>query len=312
MKLILITPNKKQDYTTECIIEGFKKLNCTLYASDLGNGIVEAYDDEILKNELHDSNAIVYFFGKVRDNRPPKHHLFKDVKNVKKIYVDGSEWTYTGYPEQNQIKLSLVYPHKRRGSFWVNEPMLQMVDFYFKRETYPEDQERGIIPLPFGLMDRHIINSTEKDIDLFCVFGQTNTGLRKEVYDICQKLSLEKKYKIIVSNSISNEEYKNLIARSRIVVDAWGGGDNCDRFYEAIGAKACCLYQRYQTIVPNPFIDNTHAISYSNINEFIDKLQFLLQQRDLSIEIGNEGYKHAIRYHSSIERSKSIIEKILG
>jgi len=310
MKLILITPDRKRDYTAECVIEGFKKLNCELYASDVGNGITESCADEVLRLELHDADAIVYFFGKVRDNRPPKHHLFADINDVKKVYVDGSEWTNTGYPEQNQMKASLVCPRMRRGAHWINEPMLQAVDFYFKRETYPEDLNKGITPLPFGMMDRHITPDFEKDIDVFCVFGQTATGLREPIFRRLQELSRSSNYKICVGNSLNPEEYKSMISRSRIVIDAWGGGDNCDRFYEAVGAKSCCLYQKYQTIVPNPFLNMEHAVTYSDMNEFEVKLQLLLRDSYLSRKIGVAGFNHALGHHTSIKRAQEITNKL--
>lgn len=312
MKVIAITPNKKQDYTTELVIEGLKELGVEIFATDVGNGITHAYtDDEILK--IQNVDFVLAFFGKVRDNNPPKHYLLKKLKQkLPCAYVDGSEWTYTGYQNKNQLLESLSDPKKRRGEPWIHEDMLRLCDLYFKRECYPQDMQRGIIPLPFGLMKRHIIDVKEKDIDVFCVFGQHGTGLRKEVTEFCLKLKDASNYKIVVENSINPAEYKSLISRSRIVIDAWGGGDNCDRFYEAIGSSACCLYQKYNVIIDNPFVDYQHAVSYGDIDSFSNHLSVLLESTEASIQIGKNGLDHAIKWHTSFARAQKIVENIKG
>lgn len=312
MKLVLITPNKKHDYTTELIIEGLKQHNCNLVATDVGNGITKDFSDIEIIEEAKSADLAIAFFGKVRDNKPPKHYLFeKLLEKNKRAFVDGSEWTSTGYPEYNQVSNSLKNPDLRRGNDWINHHMLNISQFYYKRETYQQDLNLGIIPLPFGLMNRHLQHNVNKDIDIFCVFGHQNTGLRKETMDYCNFLKLKSDYNIVVGSKYPKEQYMSLLSRSKIIIDAWGGGDNCDRFYEGIGARACCLYQKYKTIVPNSFVDFTHAVSYENMDEFIQRLHMLLENENLTNQIAIDGLNHAIKYHSSYARAHNILEKFI-
>jgi hypothetical protein len=310
MKVIAITPNKKQDYTTELIIDGFKKSGVDIFATDVGNGIAKSFSDkEILS--INDADFAVSFFGKVRDNSPPKYYLIDQLKSKFKIaYIDGSEWTFTGYQNKNQAINSLNNPQLRRGEPWINESMLNSCDAYFKRECYKEDLKKGIISLPFGLLDRHLCNNDNKDIDVMCVFGQHETGLRKEVTNYCSKLS--KSYNVVISNSLDQRKYKEIISRSKIVIDAWGGGDNCDRFWEAIGSGACCLYQKYNVVFENEFIDFKHAVSYTDINSFIEKLHFLLESTELTNSIGKSGKEHGLTHHTSFTRAKKVIERMIA
>lgn len=308
MKIIAITPNKKRDYTTELIIEGFNKLGVEIIATDLGNGITKSFSDQEILS-INDADFVVAFFGKVRDNNPPKHYLIDQLKHKFKIaYVDGSEWTYTGYQNKNQMSDSLINPILRRGEPWVNEEMFSKCDAYFKRECYDKDIQKGIIPLPFGLMDRHLLDDKIKDIDVMCVFGQHMTGLRKEAAEYCLKINSQ--YKVVVAKDLNPEIYKQVLSRSRIVIDAWGGGDNCDRFWEAIGSGACCLYQKYNVIIENEFNHLQHAVSYDTIDSFITNLNLLLQSKDLTNMIGKSGKAHGLNYHTSTSRAKRIIEKM--
>jgi len=307
VKIIAITPNKKRDYTTELIIEGFNELGVEIIASDLGNGINKTFSDQEIIS-INDADFVVAFFGKVRDNDPPKHYLIDRLKNkFKTAYVDGSEWTYTGYQNKNQMLDSLTNPALRRGEPWINEEMFSKCDVYFKRECYDQDAQRGIIPLPFGLMNRHL-SDNNKDIDVMCVFGQHMTGLRKEVTEYCLKIN--SKYKVVVAKDLNPEIYKQVLSRSRIVIDAWGGGDNCDRFWEAIGSGACCLYQNYNVIIENEFVDLQHAVSYNSIDSFIKNLHLLLESKELTNIIGKSGKIHGMSHHTSIMRAKRIIEKM--
>lgn len=313
MKTILITPDNKRDYTTELTVEGLSEVGCDILASSCGNGIRECHSDKRLIEESKTSDFIIGFFGKVRGNSPPKNHLLPSLGDVnRRAFIDGSEWTYTANPEPGQVERSLVDPGARRGSNWIDEWAYRHVSKYFKRETYPVDVSRGIIPLPFALSKRHITQVKEKDIDVFCVFGQLRTGLRSKVYQHCLKLSESGKYKMVVSTSLPHVQYLDLISRSRIVIDAWGGGDNCDRFYEAIGSRACCLYQGYNTIVPDPYVDFQTAVSYKSTDQFAERLSVLLNDKKLTQLIGESGFEHAQKYHSVGARAKFIIDTICG
>lgn len=312
MKIIAITPDRKRDYTTEQILEGLKSLGCEILASDAGNGIEKAVSEKQLLSE-NNIDAVIAFFGKVRDNRAPKHHLIKQLRETyPTAYVDGSEWTYTGYPLKNQIRDAMVDPKLRRGSPWLHEEMLKLTNAYFKRECYPEDMERGVQPLPFCMTKNHLIHSSDKDIDLMCVFGQTVTGFRKKAIEICSDIKSTTNYNIVIANNLNSEDYKKALSRSRIVIDAWGGGDCCDRFYEAIGAGACCFYQKYNVVVENPFLDFETAVEYEDEKTFKEKLRILLTSNRLSREIGFNGKEHALAYHTSESRAMKILKKLTG
>lgn len=319
MKIACITPDGKHDYLVEMVLEGLQENRVDLVISDPGNGVSDIrLPDQKFVQKANECDAVIAFFGKARNNSPPRHYLLNSITlpKDKKVYVDGSEWTCTGWEGPTQAKDSLVDPSKRRGEPWINELMFEKCGHYFKRETYPQDLSRGIIPLPFALCERHIDLNAEnviKDIDVFCSFGHTKTGLRKEINNAISIFQqINPSLNIVTTNNLSKQDYKKHLLRSKIIIDAFGGGDTCDRFFEGIGAHACVLYQKYNVVIPNAFTDNHNAVSFEYIDEMIMKLNELTENPYLAIGIGRAGFLHAKTYHTSAHRAREIINRVFA
>ncbi len=315
MKIACITPQGKRDYTTECLLEGFHQLGHELIVSDPGNGFCDSpMSDEAFVRAANNADVLVAFFGKARNCAPPRHHLIERVKLpwVRKAYVDGSEWRADGWDTPRQVVDSLDDPSLRRGEPWLNEDMFHLCCHYFKRECYPVDtSSRGVIPLPFALCDRHILTpNAVRDIDVFCSFGHTKTGLRREAIEVVSSFAND--LNVVVKSGMSQAEYQSTLARSRIVVDAWGGGDTTDRFWEGVGAEACVLYQRHQVVTPNPFVGGLHAVSYGDENELKALIVELTARPGIPEEIGRKGLEHAMRYHTAKHRAQLILDTVFA
>lgn len=316
MIISAITPDQKTDYLAQLVLEGFRRRGDTIYVSDPGNGIDQRTSEQDFVSAARGSDLILVFSAKIKGNRAPKYHLLNDdqiLNSPAKIaYIDGSEWTYTGCELPTQAADSLLDPEKRRGDPWINESMFSRVHKYFKRETYEQDYDRGIVPLLFGFsLDRHDLPEKQKDVDLFCSFGNTRTGLRKDLIDACSKLQKDFPSKnIVIGSGYDHSTFSDLMARSRIVVDAWGAGDCCDRFWEAMGARATCLYQRYNIEFPKKPSEWCHAVSFTDIGEFLEKAKFLMENPDLTKKIGLAGREHALEFHTSVHRAETIIKEV--
>jgi hypothetical protein len=316
VKIACVTPDNKRDYLCEQVLEGLHQLGHKLVISDPGNGFTKrAMLDGEFRAAADECDAMLVFFGKQRNNRPPRRYFLDQVKLPKSriAYVDGSEWSATGWESGDQATASLVDPTRRRGEPWIDEEMLQRCGWYFKRETYPQDLQRGIIPLPFAMCQRHLVEHlpfAKRDIDVFCSFGHVKTGKRKEAIEVVK--SLEGKHNVVVKAGMPKDEYLDHLRRSKIVIDAWGGGDTNDRFFEAVGVGACCLYQRYNVVMPNPFVDDLTAMSWASVAELEDRLRFLLVEEPERAEIiGSSGFAHALCYHEACHRAEEILKHVV-
>ncbi len=315
MKIACLTPDLKRDYLCEATLEGLHKLDHQLVVSDPGNGsCVRALTDSEFVSQANRCDALLVFFGKVRGNKPVRRHLLDRVTlpREKIAYIDGAEWRADGWHTEKQVVASLTNPSARRGEPWIDEEMFKRCGHYFKRECYPQDLTRGIVPLPFALCDRHVIATDAKDIDVLCSFGQTRTGMRREAVEVVTRfketMDTSLALNVVIRGNLSPAEYKDHLRRARVVVDAWGAGDTNDRFWEGVGAKACVLYQHYNVLMPDPFVDWEHAVSWSTTSELSSRLHRLVYSGDEVLEVGERGLEHAKLHHTAANRAERILQ----
>ncbi len=338
MKIAAITPNRKHDALAAVIIEGIYDCGIDLIASDPGNGVKE----EDVKNEdefvriAKDADYVWVLWGKGPDKRRPqdryshpRYHLLDKINRPEVTsYIDGSEWTSTGHPDDYSFVQNPWDPARRitkqayeakidssryRGTPWVNTDIIEKCRWYFKRECYPEDTLLGIIPLNFGAEKRFFREETsnKKDIDILCSFGQTYTGLRDEIQKSCEKLK-DEGYNVVINGRLNHQDYLAHMSRSHISIDAWGGGNNCMRMWEVMANKACCFTQRMDVLFPNKPTDGYHYVEYSTAEEFEKKIRYYLKHKDLCLQIGERAHELVKSFHTGKSRVEYMLDIIKG
>lgn len=315
MRIACITPDRKQDYLVSTVLEGLTELDhVELVVSDPGNGVTNPrMSDEDFIRQANACDAVIVFFGKVRGNQPVRRYLLDNIRlpREKLVYVDGSEWRADGWDTPRQVINSLDDPRLRRGDPWIDEEMWERCGHYFKRECWPQDiSQYGVKPLPFALCKRHRVQPLTKTVEVFCAFGHTKTGLRREAIEVVQRVHAQ--YTGCKIGAVPYDEYTNTLQRSRIIVDAWGGGDTTDRFWEGVGARACVLYQRHNVVTPHPFVDNEHAISWTTPQELENHLHTLIKLGNEAETIGVQGLGHALRFHTAKHRALEVLSVLEG
>lgn len=326
MKVIVIPPKHKYDCIANHFIEGLYDNGIDVIASDLGNSVRTAYSDDEILEHSKDADFIFYVFGKGLSG---KEYLIEQMNKPEiTAYIDGSEWTYTGQLDSpTQEKEAKIDPSRHRGTPWIHEKMYNFCRWYFKSACYPEDQERGIIPFSVGCENKYFetydsFGSYEKQIDVFISFGnmQTgSTGLRKEIVDLFQN-GYKNTSCIITGGSGSgglgyrkgdmkpNDYYKTIL-QSYIVPSSWGGMLWSMREWEVLASGTLCFMQRppilYATPKPK---DGMHWVEYSDMNEFQEKLDYYISNKDLCVKIGNAGKEHALKYHTSKAKTRYVLD----
>lgn len=330
MKVALITPDRAYHPFVAMIVEGLRARGDEIFASDPGNGVAphEVVTGPVwIMRALAEAQAVLVFFGKSGSlaageppTREPRYDLLElaDEAGVVKCptaYLDYSEMTSTGRDNPGQIAAMKKHPWARRGDPWINMWAFDHCDHYFKRECFPEDRAAaGVRPIAFGMLESYDVEVPRygKDWDMFCCFGHKATGLRKEVVE--EVLRLKGKWRthsIQIRERLNAREYQESLARSKIVIDAWGHGDHCYRLWEGLGAKACMLYQRYQVLTgPDWLVEGREAVSFSTMKEFTQKAEALLESREETMAIGRRGYEKARLAHTGKARVDYIFSKM--
>jgi hypothetical protein len=291
MKVICITPHQKEDYLASCIIEGLKKLNVEIIHTDAGNGLKGYTSDPEILQHAGSASAVLAIWSKKRNPGPRFHLLDMIGKQLPVAYIDGSEYNCAGYPGES-------HP-------WIHPGMLKRCDYYFKRECMPADLQQGVLPLPFAARDKDFvypIHTYPRDNDVFCAFGQNKMDPMRG------RLEIACKDNNWMTGKFRNEDYVRFTYGSKIGVNAHGGGEDCMRFWEIIAAGAACFTQKLNIIMPHPFTDGVNMVEFKDEAEFVEKTKFYLENPDMLERIAAAGYNHLVKYHTTRERARYILE----
>lgn len=295
MKILVITPVNKFDYLAAAIIEGLRKLNIEAYFTSPGNGVTETISDDKFISLYPECDYIFALWSKCIDNKvpEPKYYLIDKVNGWDKtVYIDGSEYNYTGYPSKTKEQFHPLFKQKAK--------------WYFKRECLPEYLDQNVIPLPFAATsDDFSKPKDKKTIDVLCAFGQTDTGLRKLAIEACNELRSEG-YTIITGYA---KNYLETIQDACITIDAHGGGECNARMWQVMANRSCLFAQKYSILFPE-LHENKHYISWNSKEELKEKIRFYLEHKDLLLDIMMNGYNNILQHHTPGRRIEYILKHI--
>ena len=317
MKVVVIPPKQKNDCIANLFIEGLYDNGVDVFASDFGNGVRDVYSDSEIIEHSKSADYIFYLWGQRFSG---KEYLVKQINRPEiTAYIDGSEWSYMGKPtDPNQVK-----ERRYRGEPWIHEEMYNYCKWYFKSACYPEDAERGIIPFPVGCINRYFtmsdsIKDRQKKWDVFCNFGpdrsashgpNARSGLRPEIYEFFN--SNRDSISCVIGKKEKLEYFETLV-QSYIVPSSWGAQFWSMREWEVLASGSLCFMQRPLVLyADHKPLDGVHWVEYSDMNEFKEKLDYYLKNKDLCVDIGLAGRKHALKYHSRKAKVKYALD-IMG
>jgi len=315
MKIVAITPDRKLNALAPLIIDGLYDNDIEVIATDPGNGVKNVYSDDEVLEHAKDADYIFAIFGKIRgQHRSGKYYLLDKINRPDvTAYITDSEWTCTSYTDTpTQCEDAKTDPSRHRGNPWINEEMYDKCRWYFKRVVFPEDLERDkIIPCYIGAWNRYFGEPEEKKFDIFCSFGQLDDGLRRPAHNHCLELKSMGR-DVLINKKFDFDTYLKMIRRSWIGVSAWGAGNCCMRMWEISANRACCFVQKPFIIYPNKFVDGESCVYYSTIEEFKEKMEFYLDNKEECARIGQNAYDHIMKYHTGKKRVQYMLNVMQG
>ena len=179
-------------------------------------------------------------------------------------------------------------------------------------------------PLPFGsIWDNSFVPWSEREIDIFCVFGETQV-LRRRVAQIVKDFAVahpELKTIIEVGHPFGHAEYIDKIRHSKIVIDHQRLGIDTVRTWEVLSTGACMVGDLCMGM-QNPLVDKKHYIRYENDmspegdKQKLETLKETLEwayQRPMQVQsIAEEGYRHIRAHHTTKAHAYYVLNTARG
>lgn len=309
------------DFLCATVIDGLKQLGCRLYCSERVSNVTEK-EYIPLKDLLpycSDCDIILLFSNTGYVNR--RKFLAENNLLNKTVYVDGSDSNHLEDPSAfNTFKIcfkrefpSLKSIAKPNAGL---EHILSPIRGLKRYLTY----RRNMLPLPFAAERTYFRYNKEnmgKDINVSCTLISKSRHLeRNKINDLIRKLNVPNSVVGPVSTGRyltesydkSKDEYFKVLAKSKISISYPGEGFDTGRFWEILANKALLFSPPLQIRMPHPFIEFKHFIPYNSMAQLKNRLLYYLNREEERKMIANEGYKHLLKYHTSKERAKYLLD----
>ena len=188
-------------------------------------------------------------------------------------------------------------------------------DIVFKRELFENSdlyrQLKGrVFPLPFSAYLNPIadVGIKEKDIDIFCAFGNTHPQ-RQRLLDSLKSISGIKFVGGGNEYRLNYREYHEHIAGAKICFSPLGWGNDCVRHWEISQHRTLMFLERSKQIVPNEFEHLKHCVKYtSDLADVGPLVNHYLAHENEREALSLSGYNHLRQYHTTNKRAEYFLD----
>jgi len=293
MKIVCII-SPYYDYLTSTLMEGLINLGHQIIASENSNYAKKISDKRIVQ-EAEDADLILVF-----SNVNVRYNIIKNVNNERKIYIDGSDSYLFTAPKK--IKFKAIFK-RELGKFFNNKNIDR------------------IFPLPFAAEKRYFLDyQKERNIEISFSANLNNNLIRKSIHErlisknnerIFSGSTGERAYreKGGIGWPIKTPVYRELLASSKVAVNAAGAGYDCARYWEILASGAVLLTQDLDIQIPNPFTDMENCLVFKSLEDFEVKVDQILSNKLDLMSLSHNGKEHLHRHHTTTKRAIYFLEK---
>jgi len=323
MKKIVCLIPPHYDFLCASIIDGLKQLDCRLYCNERINNSTEKeytlFKDLLLR--CKESDFILLFSNTNYSTR--KQYIIDNFLAKKTVYIDGSD---TGFPEDPSA-LNIFSTCFKRESYYLRFALKSIIDHKHILDSMRRLKRyylynRRMWPLPFAAEPfyfNYTREGVEKDINISCTLVPRGWGVRESINELVRNLnisntvvgSITKGNAITGSDDKSKEEYFRVLARSKISIAYPGGGFDTGRFWEILASQALLFSPPIRIKMPRPFLEFKHFVPYNNLSQLKTRLLYYLDHEQERKRIADAGYRHLLKYHTTKERAKYLLDMIL-
>lgn len=105
-------------------------------------------------------------------------------------------------------------------------------------------------------------------------------------------------------------DYYTALQSCKVVINIRGAGYDTFRYWENSATLSVHISQRIPLLIPNDFIEGKHIMRFSDIDEMINKIDMVLQDRINTSDIAQSCREHLIKYHLTTKRAEYVLVKL--
>jgi Glycosyl transferases group 1 len=199
-----------------------------------------------------------------------------------------------------RMPLRRLYYRRRRPDLW-EDPLTRAV-------AVASARTRGVVPLPFAIIDDGLAPAAAKDVDVAFLASSTDP-VRAAVADAVGELAGDG---IVVRSAGDLDHaatkdwhaYMDVLSRSRIGISVRGLGFDTIRYWEVPYAGALLLAETPRTVIPGNFVDGREAF-FAPVDRLAQRARELLAG-DTS-RIAAAGREALLARHTSVQRAEAVL-----
>ena len=171
---------------------------------------------------------------------------------------------------------------------------------YFKRECMEETD--FVKPLPFSYA--HLLNVKTERVKPVFFAGDCRGAVRRKY------LAVAKRWLSDPEQKFSPGAYSQELLKTRIGLNFRGEGFDTVRYWEIPAHGAMLFSQKSPLIIPNNFVEGESGVFFESCEEFIEKMEYLIDNPDKVDIIRKNGYNQFRKYHTSEVRAGELLSAI--
>lgn len=229
----------------------------------------------------------------------------------------------------------LKYPYFHSMSNVANIKKLKFLRVFLKNILLTFLYKNKIHSFSLGIEDRFIGEFNNAPQYSFSCMLRAHNDERKELLAILKSLNVNNSFYELISPSqkaieimtkkgschphyiheggigmAQNEDYLNQISNSLACISIPGGGFDTLRFWEILARGSLLVSKRIDIEIYNSLEEGVHYLAFDTKKELEELMQFVLQNPEKVNKIRKNGYKFALKNHTSVSRAEYFLQKV--
>ncbi len=272
----------------------------------------DEFENELNEEILFDDFDIIIIGALRNDVRNIVLKVISEVPREKIVFIDGTDDPFVRsvyFKKIKYFKRECLYNNMTSFKYLMYWLTRRKIFYNFKQPLFPLSPSNfcKVEPLPFGIIDEGFNPPNEKIFD-FCYIASPTIRKRTEICNFLDDYAKKNKLNAFISSGgVKRNKYLDIMAKSKIGISVRGEGFDTYRYWEIPYCSSMLISELPFIKIPNNFEEGKSAAFFSDTKELKEKIEYYLKN-DRWYETAKNGREHLLKYHTSINRAKTVLE----